>query len=127
MIHSMQRFFGRPPIWPYYEPRPISWRILDNLGLTINVAMMDAWPGYIRARDRYFGKGRLAQWFMYRIYRRLFPGRQSDLKGEWIKERTAMQQEFVQAVIDRGEREAGERPRCGELTLSKLANLLPDC
>ena len=113
MIHSMRRFFGRPPIWPYHEPKPISPMILSNLGLTINVAMMDAWPGYARARDQYFGKGRLTQWLMQHIHPLLFPRRHSQLKRQWVKERTAMQAEFLNAVIEK---------QADKLTLDKPAS-----
>lgn len=109
-LTAIQRFFGRPPIWPYFRPMPICAGILDNLGLSFNVAMMDAWPGYVRARDRFFGKGRLAQWLMHRIHPRFLPRRHAQLKRQWVKERTAMQAEFLNAVI-----EAGGRPKCGEL------------
>ena len=93
---------GRPPALPYCEPGPLSTQILDNCGLTFNLAALKTWPAYKEARDRYFGTTRAAYWFMHRIHPLLFPRRHSQLKRQWVKARTAMQAEFLNAVIEAG-------------------------
>ena len=102
MMDTIQRIFSKPPALPYCEPGPLSTRILDNCGLTFNMAALKTWPAYTEARDRYFGTSRVAYWFMHRIHPRLFPRRHAELEQRWVQERAKMQAEYLDAVIEGG-------------------------
>ncbi len=104
-MRTIRRLLGKPPIWPSYMPRPISPMILDNLGLIINITMLEAWPSYQEACYKHFGTNRISRWLMYWVHPRLFPHRHLELKLRWVRERNKMWAEHLAALIEIAERE----------------------
>ena len=97
------------PDWSSFMPKPSYGRILDNLGITINLRMLEMWPEYSAARDRVFGTGWLSRWWMRNVYPRLWPKRYEKRVAEWERVRNLMQQEFLNAVVEVKQRELDQR------------------
>ena len=95
----------RPP-WEHYIPPPTNRRILDNLGITINMRMLEYHPTYSAARVAVFGRGRVRRWWMRHVFPRVKPAEYARRVKDFEEKRAVMQQEFLNAVIERAEAKA---------------------
>ena len=90
-------------IWPFIVPPPKSPLILDNVGLTISLEMLDGWPDYKKAYNSLFGVNWLSKLWMGWIYSIIRPKRYVELKQVFESQRCKMQQSYLNAVLEAAE------------------------
>lgn len=75
--------------------------IIDSLGITVNLADLQGWDEYAELREKMHGGFTSA-----RLYRLLFPKRYKRLWQSFIAAQLDLQQDFLTAVLEAGEKAA---------------------
>ncbi|MCK5557096.1 MAG: hypothetical protein KAJ01_01875 [Candidatus Hydrogenedentes bacterium] len=77
-------------------------RILDNIGITVNMAELPSAEATCKAGHRIYGSGRLSGFWHFTVLRNLFPNRHQKLVEEWRELYGQLQREFLEAVMKEG-------------------------
>jgi len=85
--------------------------MLDNLGITISMRLLESWPAYALARKAMFGTHWLSRLWCRKLRPVLKPQRQAIIKAEFEKQQKIIQQEYLLAVLEAGVERAKELKR----------------
>ena len=77
-------------------------RVLDNIGITVNMANLPSAEAVCKAGHKVYGSGRLSGFWHFTVLRKLFPNRHRRLFEEWRKLYGRLGQELFDAVLTRG-------------------------
>lgn len=77
--------------------------ILDNLGIILDIRMLEVYPAYAKATNAYFGSNQLWRFWARRLRPHLKPKQEARLLVNWESRRDEMRQAFLNAVMERRE------------------------
>ena len=77
-------------------------RILDNIGITVNMRELPSFPLYEYANRRLYGTHWLSRFWCRRLRPRFAPARQAEAERIMDDARRHIQMDFISTVLDRG-------------------------
>ena len=86
-----------------WEIRRSGPRILDNLGITINISELPSADLYAVVQNLHFGSGYLGRFYARNIRKFIAPKKHKQICIAWSQARLIHQQEVMNAVLKKGE------------------------
>lgn len=75
-------------------------KMLDNLGIRIDLRTLPSWELYVYARDRKYGRWWGERWWFKHIRPWLRPGRQAAVDAIWEDAKMHQRHDFMNALLD---------------------------
>ena len=87
----------------------LSPKILDNIGIHIDMSTLPSANLYAVAREFYFGSGCLGRFYVRNIRQFIAPKMHEEASRTWQQAKTTLRQELINAVLEKGQESIDER------------------